>query len=66
MVSPTTEGTMNTAKHIQAQIERLTATAESGDDWAEICRLEDELVALITDDEAREECAAHGQFGVGA
>jgi hypothetical protein len=46
---------------IAAEIERLRRKAETGEQWAEICALEADLIA------AKAEYAEdNGQFGVGA
>lgn len=37
---------MKTANELQAQIEQLISKAETGAQWAEICRLEAEMIAL--------------------
>jgi hypothetical protein len=35
---------MKTADELQAEIERLIPKAETGEQWAEICRLEAEMI----------------------
>lgn len=37
---------MQTARAIRSEIERLIPKAETGEQWAEICRLEAEAIAL--------------------
>jgi len=49
----------------EAQLARLSERAESGEQWAEICRIEaDELVPLKAD--LAQWIEDNGQFGVGA
>jgi len=45
---------------LQAEIARLLPKAESGEQWAEICALEADLIAAKAE---YDEC--NGQFGVG-
>ena len=54
-------GTNMTSQHIERQIECLMAKAESGQDWADICALEVEMLRL-----REQEAEANSQFGVGA
>ena len=45
-------------RYAQEQLADLISAAETGEDWAEICRQEQELIRQWHDD--------NGQFGVGA
>lgn len=46
---------------LQEQLDDLLLIAESGEQWAEICWLEKEIIA-----ERESEARENGQFGVGA
>lgn len=50
-----------TSKQIERQIEALMSKAESGEDWADICAMEAEMLRL-----REQEAEANSQFGVGA
>lgn len=50
-----------TSRQIEHQIKSLMAKAESGEDWADICAMEAEMLRL-----REQESGANSQFGVGA
>jgi hypothetical protein len=49
------------SQKVEQQIEALMAKAESGEDWADICAMEVEMLRI-----REQEAEADSQFGVGA
>lgn len=52
---------MDIIEQMEATLAEAIRSAESGEDWADVCALESELIAL-----RRQVDEDNGQFGVGA